>query len=55
VVVERNLLLNTEGIEVEGSGYTVSFNAVAVTIDDECFSLSGRLGLVSHNIGVSCD
>jgi len=54
-VVEDNLLLNTEGIEVEGSGYTVSFNAVAVTNDDECFDLDGPNGLVSHNIGVSCD
>ena len=54
-MIERNLLLNTDGIEVVGAGYKVSFNAVAVTNDDECFRLSGANGLVSHNVGVSCE
>ena len=54
-MIERNLLLNTEGIDINGTGYTVSFNAVAVTNDKECFVITGANGLVSHNIGVSCE
>ena len=43
-VIERNLLLNAEGIFVDGDGYEVAFNAVAVTTDSRCFAVAGQRG-----------
>ena len=33
----------------------MSFNAVAVTVDEPCFRTSGANGLISHNVGTTCD
>jgi hypothetical protein len=54
-VVERNLLLNAEGMVLGGDRYQVSRNAIAVPTDFECISVEGADGLVSANVRLSCD
>jgi hypothetical protein len=54
VVIERNLLLNVEGIEATGDGYAVSFNVVAGTAGDGCLEVEGPNGLVSYNVTTDC-
>ena len=54
-VMEQNLLLNTEGLEADGDGFQVSFNAASITTDDDCFDIFGANGVFSYNIGLDCD
>ena len=55
VVLEENILVNTDGIEVKGDDYRISRNAIAGTNDYECFDVLGADGIISNNLLLDCE
>lgn len=53
--VEENLLITTDGIDVEGARGVVTRNAMAGTNDYKCIEIDGPDGVISYNILLNCE